>query len=84
MYNHVSKNTIATVSRLFYLTRRFGFLLRDYPHTFLQNVVNKGGGELSLKASSLLQKHYKDASKQIKCNELKIMAIHERDVIWLR
>jgi hypothetical protein len=35
-------------------------LLRDYPHTFLQNVVNKGGGELSLKASSLLQKHYKD------------------------
>ena len=60
MYNHVSKNTIATVSRLFYLTRRFGFLLRDYPHTFLQNVVNKGGGELSLKASSLLQKHYKD------------------------
>ena len=60
MYNHVSETTRATVSQLFYVMRRFGFLLRDYPHTFLQNVVNKGGGELSLKASSLLQKHYKD------------------------
>ena len=60
MYNHVSETTRATVSRLFYVMRRFGFLLRDYPRTFLQNVVNKGGGELSLKASSLLQKHYKD------------------------
>jgi WD40 repeat protein len=60
MYNDVAENTRATVSRFFYLMRRFSFLLRDYPHTFLQNVVNEGGGELSSKASSLLQKHYKD------------------------
>jgi hypothetical protein len=60
MYNDVAENTRATVSRFFYLMRRFSFLLRDYPHTFLQNVVNDGGGELSSKASSLLQKHYKD------------------------
>jgi hypothetical protein len=60
MYNHVSENTRATVSRLFYVMRRFASLFRDYPHTFLQHVVNEGGGELSLKASSLLQKHYKD------------------------
>ena len=60
MYNHVSENTRATVSRFFFLMRRFVSLLRDYPHTFLQHVVNEGGGELSSKASSLLQNHYKD------------------------
>ena len=60
MYNHVSENTRATVSRFFFLMRRFDSLLRDYPHTFLQHVVNEGGGELSSKASSLLQNHYKD------------------------
>ncbi|CAB4004259.1 E3 ubiquitin- ligase DZIP3 [Paramuricea clavata] len=60
MCYHVSENTRATVSRLFSLIRRFGFLLRDYPHTFLQNVVNEGGEELSLKALSLLQTRYKD------------------------
>ncbi len=59
-YNSVSRNTRATVDRLFFIIKRFVFLLRDYPQTFLQNIVNEGGGELSRKASSLLQTRYKD------------------------
>ena len=60
MYNDISESTKAIVAGLFFLIRRFSFLLRDYPHTFLQNVVNEGGGDLSLKASSLLQTRYKE------------------------
>ena len=60
MYHHISESTKAIVARLFFVIRRFSFLLRDYPHTFLQNVVNEGGGDLSLKASSLLQTRYKE------------------------
>ena len=60
MYHHISESTKAIVARLFFVIRRFSFLLRDYPHSFLQNVVNEGGGDLSLKASSLLQTRYKE------------------------
>ena len=60
MYYDISESTKAIVAGLFFLMRRFSFLLRDYPHTFLQNVVNEGGGDLSLKASSLLQTPYKE------------------------
>ena len=60
MYNDISESTKAIVAKLFFLIRRFSFLLRDYPHTFLQNVVNEGGEDLSLKASSLLQTRYKE------------------------
>ncbi len=59
-YKSVSANTRATVDRLFSIIKRFVFLLRDYPQIFLQNVVNVGERELSLKASSLLQTRYKD------------------------
>ena len=60
MYHHILESTKAIVARLFFVIRRFSFLLRSYPHTFLQNVVNEGGGDLSLKASSLLQTRYKE------------------------
>ena len=60
MYHHIFESTKAIVARLFFVIRRFSFLLRDYPHTFLQNVVNEGGGDLSLKASSLLRTRYKE------------------------
>ena len=60
MYHHISESTKAIIARLLFVIRRFSFLLRDYPHTFLQNVVNEGGGDLSLKASSLLQTRYKE------------------------
>ena len=60
MYHHILKSTKAILARLFFVIRRFSFLLRDYPHTFLQNVVNEGGGDLSLKASFLLQTRYKE------------------------
>ena len=60
MYHHISESTKAIVARLFFVIRRFSFLLRDYPHTFLQNVVNEGGDDLSLKASRLLQTRYKE------------------------
>ena len=58
-YHHILESAKAIVAGLFFVIRRFSFLLRDYPHTFLQNVVNEGGGDLSLKASSLLQTRYK-------------------------
>ena len=60
LYQHISENTRAMVARLIFVIRRFSFFLRYYPHTFLQNVVNEGGGDLSLKASLLLQTRYKD------------------------
>ena len=60
MYHHISESTKAIIARLLFVIRRFSFLLRDYSHTFLQNVVNEGGGDLSLKASSLLQTRYKE------------------------
>ena len=60
MYNDISETTKAIVAGLFLLIRRFSSFLRDYPHTFLQNVVNEGGEDLSLKASSLLQTRYKE------------------------
>ena len=60
MYHHVSESTRAMVARLFFVIRKFAFLLRDYPHTFLQNVVNESEGDLSLRASSLLQTRYED------------------------
>ena len=60
MYHHISESTKAVVARLFFVIRRFSFLLRDYSHTFLQSVVNEGGEDLSLKASSLLQTRYKE------------------------
>ena len=60
MYHHVSEYTRAIVERLYFVIRKFAFLLRDYPNTFLQIVVNESEGDFSLKASSLLQTRYKD------------------------
>ena len=60
MYHRISESTKAIVARLFFVIRRFSFLLRDYPQTFLQNIVNEGGHDLSLKASRLLQTLYKE------------------------
>ena len=60
MYHHVSESSRAIVARLFFIIRKFAFILRDYPHTFLQNVVNQSEVDLSLRASSLLQTRYKD------------------------
>ena len=61
-YDHVSENTRTTVERLFSMVKRYCYLFRDHPQTFLQNVVNECGEfeELSSKASSLLQTSYKD------------------------
>ena len=59
-YDHVSKNTRTTVERLFSMVKRYCYLFRDHPQTFLQNVLNECGEELSSKASSLLQTRYKD------------------------
>ena len=60
IYDHVYESTRAVVERLYFVIRKFAFLLRDYPHTFLQTVVNESEGDLSSKASSLLQTRYKD------------------------
>jgi hypothetical protein len=60
IYNHVSENTRTTLNRLFFLIRKFSFFFADHPQTFLQNVVNEGGEELSVEALTLLEKRYKD------------------------
>ena len=59
-YNDVSENTRGKLERLFSLIKRTSHLLRNYPRTFLQNVVNEFGEELSSEASSLLKTRYKN------------------------
>ena len=60
MFDHMSATARVIVKKLYSLIRKFGFSLQEYPQTFLQNVVNEGGEQLSSKASDLLQTRYKD------------------------
>ena len=60
VYNNVQGKMRATLSRLSFLIKKFAFLLRNFPETFLQHVVNEGGEELSKQASNLLKTRYKD------------------------
>ena len=57
---HMSSHTRVIVKKLYSLIQKFTFSLQKYPQTFLQNVVNEGGEQLSSKASDLLQTRYKD------------------------
>ena len=57
---HMSISAREMVKELYSLIRKFAFSLQNYPQTFLQNVVNEGGEQLSSKASDLLQTRYKD------------------------
>ena len=59
-YKLVSENTRTSVSRSLFLIRKFDFFLKHYPQTFLQNVLNEGGDELSSEASKLLETRYKN------------------------
>ena len=59
LYNRVSEKLRTTIDRLHFLIRKFGFFLGSHPQTFLQNVVNEGGKELCVKASTLLETRYK-------------------------
>ena len=45
IYKDMSEGTRHSVDRLFSIIKKFGFLLREYPQTFLQHVVNEGGDE---------------------------------------
>ena len=62
--HEISKDMSASarelVKKLYLLIRKFGSSLQKYPQTFLQNVVNKGGEQLSSKASDLLRTCYRD------------------------
>ena len=60
IFIHVSDNTRTIVEKLYFVIRKFTFSLRQYPQTFLQNVVNEAGGPLSSKATKLLETRYKD------------------------
>ena len=60
MFKHMPASARDVVDKLRSLIRRFAFSFQDYPQTFLQNVVNEGGEQLSSKASDLLQTRYKD------------------------
>jgi hypothetical protein len=59
-FEHVSADTNKTMRELYLLIRKFASSLRNYPQTFLQNVVNEGGEQLSSNASDLLRTRYKD------------------------
>ena len=48
------------VKKLYSLIQKFASSLQKYPQTFLQNVVNEGGEQLSSKASDLLRTRYRD------------------------
>ena len=48
------------VKKLYSLIQKFAFPLQKYPQTFLQNVVNEGGEQLSSKASDLLRTRHRD------------------------
>ena len=60
IFDHISASVRVIVKKLYSLIRKFAFSLEEYPQTFLQNVVNEGGEQLSPKASDLLQTRYKD------------------------
>ena len=59
VFKNVSEKTRTTVKRLSSLVKKFAFFLRENPRTFLQNIVNEGGNELSNSASTLLETRYK-------------------------
>ena len=59
VFYNVSEKTKTAVSRLSFLVKKFAFFRHDYPHTFLQNIINEGGDELSKTASTLLKARYK-------------------------
>ena len=72
-FEHVSADTKAMVRELYFLIRKYVFSLGQYPQTFLQNIVNEGGKQLSAEASNLLKKRYKgifyfQADKQYRPN----------------
>jgi hypothetical protein len=74
MFEHAYADTRSMVRELHFLIRKSSFSLRQYPQTFLQNVVNEGGKQLSSNASTLLQTRYKDIlyfqlNKQDKTND---------------
>ena len=62
--HEISKDMSASarelVKKLYLLIQKFAFSLQKYPQTFLQNVVNEGGEQLSSKASDLLRTRYRD------------------------
>ena len=57
---HMSASAREIVKKLCSLIRKFAFFLQEYPQTFLQNIVNEGGEQLSSKATDLLQTRYRD------------------------
>ena len=62
--HEISKDMFASarelVKKLCSLIQTFASSLQKYPQTFLQNVVNEGGEQLSSKASDLLRTRYRD------------------------
>ena len=60
IFRKISVKGQVAVKNLFFLVRKFAFLLRNYLQTFLQHVVNEGGEEFSLKATELLETRYQD------------------------
>ena len=60
IFRKVSLKGQTAVKTLLLLVKKFAFLLRDYPQTFLQHVVNEGEEIFSLKATELLNTRYQD------------------------
>ena len=59
MFNGLCEKTQETIKTLINIIRKFTYILKDIPHSFLQHVANEKIGELSPKASALLMTRYK-------------------------
>ena len=58
-YNSLCPKTGGTLKTLINIMRKYVYILKDLPHSFLQHVVNEHDDEISSKASTLLLTRYK-------------------------
>lgn len=58
-YNSSCPKTDGTLKTLINIMRKYVYILKDVPHSFLQHVVNKHDDKISPKASALLTRRYK-------------------------
>ena len=61
-FSSLNTETRALLETLLSILRKNGQLLREFPHVFLQTVLNEGGSVLSLEANKLLSGKYPEIS----------------------
>lgn len=53
----INDQTLSLLNSLLNLLRKHSYVLRDYPHLFIQCLLNEGGPELSSKAAKIFESH---------------------------